>query len=243
MRRRLHTFLGAAAIGATVTSLAIAAPVDATTSAPALYAAAIKAAGQQSVHFVSKAVESGIILEVVGDTGVNTGSQVLVIESSSTIESLEVILSNGTGYVRGNATADEKILGLSAAQAKSDLDTWLSFPAAEKGLGAVIGGLRDADVAQELSMTGPYTYAGRKKIAGVSTIGINGTVANSSGTSVPVELYVQTGKHPRPVEEITNPKKKATSIQEVVQFTHWGEKNHTKVPTHSITLASLVGPE
>jgi hypothetical protein len=27
----------------------------------------------------------------------------------------------------------------------------------------------------------------------------------------------------------------------VIQFSHWGEKNHTKAPTHSITLASLVG--
>ncbi len=204
-----------------------------------LYQAAIKAAGAQSVHFVSKAVESGVVLEVVGDTGVSSGSQVLVIESSSTIESVEVVLIGDTAYVRGNTTALEMILGLSAAQAKTNLDTWLSFPATDTARAALIGGLRNSEVAKELAMSGPYTMGRKKKINGVNTIGINGTTPTSSGGSIPIVLYVETGKVPRPIEEITNPKKKTTTIQEVVQFSHWGEKNHTKAPSHSITLASL----
>ncbi len=243
MTHRLRICLAATAVGiGLVWSIPMVTPsAGAATNVSTLYQAAIKAAGAQSVHYVSRAVESGVVLEVVGDTGVNKGSQVLVIESSSTIESLEVILIGGTGYVRGNTTALQKILGLSAAQAKTNLDTWLSFPAAQKGLAAIVGGLRNSDVAQELGMTGPYTLAGKKKINGVNTIGINGTAASSTGGSVPIVLYVETGKVPRPIEEVTNPKKKATAIQEVVQFSHWGEKNHTKAPSRSVPLASLAG--
>jgi hypothetical protein len=242
MTYRFRTCLAAAAVGTTLTLAApMVTPAGAAANAPALYASSLKVAGSASVHFSSRAVESGAVLEVVGDTGVSKGSQVLVIASSKAIESLEVILIGVTGYVRGNTTALEKILGLSAAQAKKNLDTWLSFPATQKGLSALVGGLLNADVAQELKMTGPYTFGSKKKINGVHTIGINGTASIASGGTVPMELFVETGKVPRPIEQITNPKKQATSIQEDVLFSHWGEKNHTKAPTHSITLASLLG--
>jgi hypothetical protein len=242
MTHRLRISLAAVAVGAALVLAApIVTPAGAAPNAQTLYASSIKVAGSASVHFSSKAVESGAVLEVVGDTGVSKGSQVLVIASDKAIESLEVILIGATGYVRGNTTALEKILGLSAAQAKTNLDTWLSFPASQKGLSALVGGLLNGDVAQELNMTGPYSFGSKKKINGVHTIGINGTATTSSGATVPMELFVDTGKIPRPMEQITNPKKQATSIQEVVMFSHWGEKNHTKAPTHSITLASLIG--
>jgi hypothetical protein len=239
-----HTFricLAAAATGAALTLAAPAVtPAGAAPSAQALYASSIKVAGSASVHFSSKAVESGVVLEVVGDTGASEGSQVLVIASKQAIESIEVIRFGSTGYVRGNTTALETIFGLSAAQAKANLDTWLSFPAGQKGFSSLVG-VFDSDVAQDLTMSGPFSFAGKKTINGVHTIGINGTATTSSGGTVPMVLYVATGKVPRPIEQITNPKKQATSIQEVVQFSHWGEKNHTRVPAHSITLASLVG--
>jgi hypothetical protein len=231
--------LGAAALVGTVT--VPAASVGASSPTPqALYQSAIAESGTQSVHYLSRALENGVVLEVIGDTGRSSGSQVLVIESKSSIESLEVLLIGATGYVRGNATALEKIMGLSEAEATANLDNWLSFPAGDKALSEVVGGLRNADIPGELAMTGPYTLTGKKKIEGKETYGIGGFASTSGGGSLPMVLYVETGKVHRPVEEVTNPKQQSNEIEEVVEFSRWGEKNHPKAPKTSVNLATLL---
>jgi hypothetical protein len=212
---------------------------SAATSAQAEYKAALRVARAESVHYVSKATESGVVLEVVGDTGTTSGSQVLVIQSGTTVETLEVVLIRSTGYVRGNATALQKIIGLTEAQSKSYTNVWLSFPATETHLADLVGGLHNSDVATELTMDGPYSFGATKKIGGHTTRGIKGNASTASGPAVPIELFVETGSTPRPVEEVTSTAKGSTSIQGTVTFSKWGETNHTKAPPHSVTLASL----
>lgn len=237
--------LGAAAlVGAiTVPAASVSATTTTTTAPPnpqALYQSAIQESGTQSVHYLSRALENGVVLEVIGDTGPTAGTQVLVIESKSAVESLEVLLIGATGYVRGNATALEKILGLSEAEATANLDNWMSFPATEKAMSEVVGGLRNADIPDELAMSGPYTLTGKKKIEGHKTYGIGGFASTSGGGSLPMILYVETGKVHRPVEEITNPKRLTGQIEEVVQFSRWGELSHPKAPKTSVSLATLL---
>ena len=62
----------------------------AATTAKSKYQAALKAAAAQNVHYVSKATEQGISLEVVGDTGKTSGSQVLEVQNGSITEELSV---------------------------------------------------------------------------------------------------------------------------------------------------------
>jgi hypothetical protein len=95
-------------------------------------------------------------------------------------------------------------------------------------------------VASELQMSGPYTLGGTKKIDGLDTQAINGTAATSSGTKVPIVLYVEIGGTPRPVEEVTNPKGKSSGITGTVTFSKWGEKTHPKVPKPSVPLVPLL---
>jgi hypothetical protein len=242
MRRSIN-IIGAVAVSLATTAvaaLADAGSADAATSAKAEYQAALKAAASQSVHFVSKATEQGIALEVIGDSGKNSGSQVLAVKSGTTTEELSVIRIGSTGYLRGNDAALVKVLGLSAAQSTSYTNKWLSFPTSNTSLAELVSGLRTADVASELEMTGPYTLGGTKTIAGQMTQAIKGTAATSSGTTVPIVLYVTASGPVRPVEEVTDPTAKNAPIQSVVTFSKWGETTHPKAPSKSISLLPLL---
>ncbi|HEX3795604.1 MAG TPA: hypothetical protein VHV57_14015 [Acidimicrobiales bacterium] len=220
----------------TLTSGLSAGAASTAVTAKAAYEAAIIQAGQQNLHFVSKATQQGIVLGVVGDAGKTSGSQVLIVQSGPTVETLEAILIGVTGYVRGNTAALERILGLTAAQSKKYASTWLAFPITNTTLADLVGGLQDKDIATELQMGGPYSFGPSKTIAGHATQAIDGFAASSSGAKVPVVLYVEKGKTPRPVQEVTNPKKVNTTIQGTVTFSKWGEATHTKVPSHVVSL-------
>ena len=89
-------------------------------------------------------------------------------------------------------------------------------------------------------MTGPYTFGGTKMIGGHLAQAIKGTAATSSGTKVPIVLYVRAGGTPRPVEEITNPAAKCSSITGTVIFSDWGEKTHPVAPAKSTPLVPLL---
>jgi hypothetical protein len=229
----------AASVATSVAGVATASGwAAAATTAKSSYQAALKAAAAQNVHYVSEATEQGVGLKVIGDTGKTSGSQVLQVIDGSTTESLKVILVGSTGYIRGNDPALQKVLGLTAAQSATYTNKWLSFPTSNTSLAELVSGLRDADVASELEMTGPYTFGATKTIGGQATQAINGTAATSSGTKVPIVLYVSsTG---RPVEEVTNPTSKAASIKGTVTFSKWGEATHPKAPASSVPLIPLL---
>jgi hypothetical protein len=243
--RRSSRVVGALSGGIALTLAGIATmagPTGAATSAKAEYQAALKAAGDQNVHFVSKASESGAQFEVVGDTGKTSGSQVLVLDKGNTVDDFEALVIGSTGYVRGNANALQNILGLTAAQSKTYTNVWLSFPTSNTTLAELVGGLRNKDVSSEIQMTGPYTFGATKTIKGHSTQSIKGFASTSSDTKVPIVLYVETGSTPRPVEEVTNPKGNGSTITGSLIFSKWGEKTHPAVPSHSVSLLSLAPP-
>jgi hypothetical protein len=228
--------LAAAAAGVA----AVSGSATAATVAKAKYQAAMKAAAAQNVHYVSTATEQGISLEVVGDTGKTSGSQVLEVQNGSTTEELSVLLIKKTGYLRGNASALEKVLGLTAAQSSTYENKWLSFPTSNGSLSELVSGLLDSEVTSELEMTGPYTFGGTKVIGGHLTQAIDGTAATSSGTKVPIVLYVESSGTPRPVREVTNPNAKSSAIRGTVTFSNWGEVTNPVAPTSSIPLVPLL---
>jgi hypothetical protein len=242
MRRRVG-MVGAAIVAAgTLVGLAVrAAPTaGAAATAQSVYNAAIAFAGSENVHYVSKAQQQGAVIEVIGDSGRTSGSSVLVVQSGETLEEFEVLQIGTTGYLRGNAAALTKILGLTATQSTTYTNTWLSFPTNNATLSSLVSGLSNAGVADELKMSGPYTFGGTKKIGGRTAQAIDGVAASSSGGTIPIVLYVQTGGTPRPLEELTGANAGTSAdLQGSVVFSHWGEKNHPKAPTKSVSLISL----
>jgi hypothetical protein len=241
--RRSYRIAGtlAATLAAVAAGVAVGSgSATAATVAKSKYQAALNATAAQNVHYVSRATEQGISLEVVGDTGKSSGSQTLEVQNGSTTEELSVILVGKTGYLRGNASALEKVLGLSAAQSGRYTNRWLSFPTSNGSLSELVSGLRDSGVASELEMTGPYSLGGTKMIGGHLTQAIKGTAATSSGTKVPIVLYVESSGTPRPVQEVTNPNAKSSAIQRTMTFSNWGETTHPVAPAKSVALVPLL---
>ncbi len=192
--RRSHRIVGAVA-ASVATSVAAVTVVSnsagAATTAKSEYQAALKAAGSQNVHYISKANEPGIgAIKAIGDTGKTSGSLDLQIVNGSKTEHLKVLLVGSTGYVRGNEVGLEAVLGLTAAQSTTYANKWLSFPTSNTSLAELVSGLRDTDIPSELQMSGPYTFGSSKTINGQDAKAINGTAATSSGKKVRIILYV-----------------------------------------------------
>jgi hypothetical protein len=241
--RRTHRVAGvvAASLVTSVAGVAVASgSAGAANTAKAEYQAALKAASAQNVHYVSRANEQGTGLVVVGDTGKTSGSENLTVKTGSITETLTVRLVGSNGYLKGNSAALQRVLGLTVAQATTYTNKWLSFPTSNTSLAELVSGLRNSDVASELQMTGPYTLGGTKTIGGQAAQAINGTAATSSGTKVPIILYVNTTGTLRPIEEVTNPKKKSASVQGTVTFSNWGEKTNPTAPATSVPLIPLL---
>ena len=234
--------IGAVAATLVLPVLGIAATsgsAGASTSPKAEYAAALRASGTESVHYVSKAEEQGVSIQVIGDTGVSSGSQELTLKKGSLTENISVILIGTTGYLKGNAPALINILGIKTAQAAKYSERWISFSTATSTMAELVAGLHNKDVANELTMSGPYSSGGTKTIAGQSTKAIKGFVSTSSGTKVPVVLYISSSSSSRPVEEITNPGKGGSAIRGSVTFSKWGEKKHLSTPTDTVPFTTV----
>jgi hypothetical protein len=241
--RRSHRIVGAVAATLATSVAGVSAVSDsagAATSAKSEYQASLKAAAAQNVHYVSKATEQGTGLVVIGDTGKKSGSEKLTVKQGSTTESISVMLIGATGYLKGNDAALQKVLGLTTTQAATYMNRWLSFPASNTSLATLVSGLRNADVPSELQMGGPYTLGGTKKIGGQITQAIKGTAATSSGTKVPIILYVNATGTPLPIEEVTNPKGNSSSIVGTVTFSNWGEKTDPQAPATTVPLVPLL---
>ena len=207
-----------------------------------VYAAAIKAARGQGVHFVSTATEAGTTINVVGDTGATSGAQTITVKRGSVVEHVHAVIVGATGYVNGNNAALRNVIGLTSAQSSKYAGRWLSFPTSSTALDSLVGGLLDKDVASELQMHGPYSYAPSTTIGGQRAVGIRGTVPSQSGKAEPQVLYVPASGAALPIEEVTNPgqPKGSSAIHGTVTFSYWGEKKAAKAPAHSVSLLKLI---
>jgi hypothetical protein len=204
------------------------------------YQAAMKAAGAQNVHYVSTATDRASRSRW---SAIRARPQVPRCSRCRTARQprkLSVVLIGKTGYLRGNVSALEKVLGLTAAQSSTYENRWLSFPTSNRSLSELVSGLLDSEVAPELEMTGPYTFGGTKMIGGHLTQAIKGTAATSSGTKVPIVLYVESTGTPRPVQEVTNPNAKSSAIRGTVTFSNWGEVTQPVAPATSVPLVPLL---
>lgn len=208
------------------------------------YQAAVKAATNQGVHFVSTASQQGVTIHVTGDTGVTSGAQTLTVTNGKLTEHVNATVVGSSGYVQANSTALHNVIGLSTSQSNKYANKWLSFPTSNTGLDELVSGLLNSQVVSELEISGPYTYGTAATVNGHQALAIRGSVKSSSGSSEPVVLYVSASGKPMPIEEVTNPGASAHSsaIHGTVSFSNWGEKTSEKAPAHSISLLKLASP-
>jgi hypothetical protein len=208
------------------------------------YQAALKAATNQSVHFVSDVKQSGVKLHVSGDAGGTSGSQTLTVNNGKLTEHMSAEIVGATGYINGNSNALHNIIGLTSSQSSKYAGKWLSFPASNTALAQLVSGLLKSQVASELSISGPFAFGSDTSINGQQAHSIKGNVGTSNGAKVPEILYLPTSGSPLPIEEVTNPsaKSSSTSIHGTVAFSNWGEKVSVKAPSHSTSILKLAPP-
>ena len=208
-------------------------------NAQATYKAALAYAATQNVHYVSKATQGAAVLSVTGDTSPTAGTQSLIVKSTAATETLTTALIGKTGYVRGNGAGLAHILGLTAAEATTYTNKWLSFPTGNQQLDALVSGLRNKDVAAELKMSGPFSFGSATTIGGQSAQAVKGFISDSTGKKVATTLYVQSGSTPRPLQEVTTSTPGKTSVAGSVTFSNWGQQTHVSKPSHAVSLLSL----
>ncbi len=235
---------GVAAFAALVALAGGSVPAGAATTpnAQSEYKAAIKAAGSQGVHFSSAAAQSGVTIQVDGDTGATSGAQVLTVKRGTVTERMAAMVVGSTGYVKGNEAALHSVIGLTSAQSRKYANTWLSFPTSNSGLAELVNGLLNSQIAGELEIDGPYSFGTRSTVDGQQALAVRGSVSTESGSKVPVLLYVPTAGTPTPIEEVTNPGSSggSSAIHGTVSFSHWGEKTTETAPGSSVSLLKLV---
>jgi hypothetical protein len=237
--------VGAAACAALAALGACAASAGAASAPPqsaqSEYEAAVKAATNQTVHFQTNVTQGKVTLQQSGDAGSTSGSETLTISNGKSTEHMSAEVVGKIGYVKGNSTGLQSILGLSAAQARKYAGQWLSFPTSDSNLAQLVGGLLKSQVATEISFSGPFTKVSDATVSGQHAIGVKGSVGTSNGTSVPEILYVPSTGKPLPIEEVTNPGSKArtTDIHGTVSFSNWGEHVTVPAPAHSVPLSKL----
>jgi hypothetical protein len=212
-----------------------------TKSAQTEYQDAVKAATNQSVHFQTDVTQGNVTLQQSGDAGATSGSETLTVHNGTKTEHMSTEVVGKTGYVKGNTTGLQNILGLTAAQAHKYANKWLSFPMSNSNLAQLAAGLLKSQVATELSFSGPFTFASDATVNGQHTIGVKGSVSTNTGSSVPEILYVPSTGKPLPIEEVTNPAAKghSSTIHGTVSFSNWGEPVAVRAPAHSVSLSKL----
>jgi hypothetical protein len=235
--------LAAAPAGASTPSTSsTTSPTSARPTAGAEYQAALKAARGKSVHFASSATENGTTINVAGDAGTTSGEQTITVRKGSVVEHVHVVRVGAAGYVNGNNAALHNVIGLTPAQSSKYAGHWLSFPASNTALDALISGLLIKDVSSELQMHGPFSYVPNATIGGQAALGIRGIVPSESGQGVRQVLYVPASGAALPMEEVTNPglPKGSSAIHGIVTFSMWGEKKTPATPRHSVSLLKVV---
>jgi hypothetical protein len=244
------TALAGLAVPAGLAGLAIGTAPAGAASAPtqsspqAEYQAAIKAASNLGVHFVSVASQGGVTIHVTGDTGATSGAQTLTVSNGKLSEHVSAMVVGSTGYVKANSTALHYVIGLNTSQSNKYANKWLSFPTSNSGLEQLVSGLLASQVTSEIQMSGPYTFGPLTTIGGQKAVAIHGTVRTQSGGKAPVVLYVPATGRPTPIKEVTNPgaSAHASAIHGTVLFTNWGQKISQKPPAHSTSLLKLAPP-
>jgi hypothetical protein len=244
------TALAALAVPAGLAVLATGTPPAGAAAAPtqsnpqAEYQAAIKAASNLGVHFVSVASQGDVTIHVTGDTGATSGAQTLTVSNGKLSEHVSAMVVGSTGYVKANSTALHYVIGLNTSQSNKYANKWLSFPTSNSGLEQLVSGLLNSQVSSEVQMSGPYSYGALTTIGGQQVLPIHGTVRTSSGSKAPVVLYVPATGKPTPIKEVTNPgaSTHGSALHGIVSFTNWGQKISEKPPAHSVSLLKVAPP-
>jgi hypothetical protein len=214
-------------------------PAGASNSASSLYRQALATTKSWSVHYASASDLSHVSILESGDAGPASGAQEVLIGSGGTTDNASLIVIGDLTYLKGNAHALEDMAGLTPAQAAEVGGNWVAFSSTNPAFASDVAGVRSHDVADEVSMKGPYSLGPSKVLDGVRVSSIFGTQKLQGLPKMRVVLYVRSsGRHLLVEEDTVGAKGNPNGLEHIV-FSKWGEAVKPKAPDTSITLGSI----
>jgi hypothetical protein len=232
--RCLAAAIGVGILGGASLTAGAAAPDPAT-----LYHEAMATTKAWTVHYTSESVSGHVPFFESGDAGPASGTQTIRDGTGAKLDSASLIVIGDLTYLKGNALAMQALAGLSPSQATAAAGHWVQFSSTNPLFSQVVVGVRSHDVAQEIALSGPYSFGPTRTLHGLRVEAIRGTQALSGTKRVDVVLYVRASGRPMVVEEDTVSARGTPDGAEHIVFSKWGESVRPKAPNPSITLGRI----
>jgi hypothetical protein len=214
---------------------ALPVPAAAQRPAAALYHEALAGARTRSVHYTSTSASgSGDPLVLSGDAGPASGTQTV----SMGTDTLSIRVIGGITYLNGNAGGLEHLAGFPAAEAAATTGQWIDFATSNTAFAQVVGGVRSADLAAELDLSGPLTTGRSTTVDGTAVETVRGH-QTLNRHRVAVVLYVEASGSHAPVEEDSENAAGHPSNQVHITFSRWGEVVRPRAPVAAVTLGPV----
>ncbi|MGO8861991.1 MAG: hypothetical protein ACLQRH_14670 [Acidimicrobiales bacterium] len=237
---RVLSGLGLAlAVGLSVLLAPPARPASAAPDAAALYREALATTRAWRVHYYSESSGSGGPFLYSGDAGPASGTQAIFVGHGATLISASLIVIGDFTYLNGNELAMEDLVGLSPAQAATATGHWVMFSTNNATYAQVVAGVRSRDVAQEIALSGPYTFGRPRQLFGHEVDAIRGTQSLGGKKSAAAVLYVRASDPHLLVEEDSLGQRGTPDGVEHIVFSKWGERVRPTAPAGGMEIGPV----
>ena len=224
-------------LGAVVAALGglsvVPAVVDAATSPKQSLATILAAArAQKSVHYVADATDGSFHTTFVSDVGATSGIQRITYTSGGITGKVTVLVSNGTGYLRGDAFTLREFMGFKAAPSAKFAGKWVKVPHADRDYAALTEAVTLPSTIDELRLSGPLAFLPTLTLGGQKVFGVRGKTISKQPAQA--DVYASAQGAPLPVGEV----EKFGNVASRTRFSAWNEQVHVVVPAQAVAIAT-----
>jgi len=215
-------------------------------AARAMNGALENGAAQTSLHYVSTSTVEGTTTTIVGDVNRTSGSQTIVVTYKKQKATIAIELVGHEAYFRGDATAIEVLVGLTAPVSALAAGRWVSVVPADHVYNSTAAALTVGSVLSEITLKPPLT-GGRRAVVGNRTLAEiagawvgDGVTAKEHATAL---LEVTGGASSLPVRfsGVTPGSAAAPRFVESIVLSRWGEPVKVAPPSSSTPLSVIAG--
>lgn len=203
-------------------------------SATHLYASALSGArAESSVKWTSVTGDKNGHSTVSSIAGTISGKQTVTL-SGGLSGHLDLVLTDGVVYARGDHDGLYLSLNLTDTAATQEANQWISIPSSSPIYSAEADGLTIKSVVADLAIRGPLTETPTRRIDHQLALGVKGKKGPMSGIpALDCTLYVSHGNAPLPIRE-SLASYRGTSF--VISFSHWNSPVTVNPPPTSVPI-------
>ena len=232
---------------APVVALLAMAPIEANAATkpvtPAQLQSAVVAAMRSQAGVVTTVTEhqGAKFEEMVTQSGISDGTQSITVGAAGQTGTVNIVLTGGVVFLRGNQFGLGSYMGFTAKAAKELAGQWLRVgsaggePQAERSLfQAASADLTVSTLILDTALPGPLSFATPSVVDGQHVNGIATTIRQAGEPTIDVVLYVRASGAPLPVEEIQTIKGGSGTAT----FRDWGKAPLVNAPATALAFRS-----